>query len=173
MGDTLLYLIDHDTLNTKFVMWAHNYHVGVTSGQPNSQSAGYYLRQRLGSAYYAVSLQLDHGSFTTRVLPPPGEFKIGTHLPSNDVSLSWYLSRVGADQLFLDIRAVPRGSQVEQWLETPQVVRGASWAYSDPLKNASRQNVYERYDGILFVAESTPTHPTANARDIVARKIGF
>lgn len=44
---------------------------------------------------------------------------------------------------------------------------------SDPASLTDTSKVRDWYDGILFVNESTPTHPTANARKTVERKESF
>jgi erythromycin esterase len=168
MAQNLSYLIDHEQAGTKFVFWAHNYHIAA-----DSAAVGYFLRQRYADGYYAIGLYFNQGTYLTRAIFPLGDFKIKTLPPAADGSLEWFLARAGLPRFFLDLRAPSSKPSVEAWLRTPREAFDGVWAadFSGGLNDTLK--VREWYDGLLFVSESTPTRPTAHARNLVAKREGF
>jgi erythromycin esterase len=165
MAQNLVYVIDHEAPGAKFVHWAHDDHITA-----DSLALGYFMRRRYGDGYYGVGLYFNEGSYLTRSIRPLGDFQIKTQRAAEG-TLDWFLARAGLPCFFLDLRAPSGKPAVETWLRTPREAFFGSWGAapepSDTLK------VRDWYDGLLFVNESTPTHPTSNARKIVARKEGF
>lgn len=168
MAANLMYLVDHEPPGTKFVFWAHNGHV-----RTYSPSAGYFLRQRYGDAYYALGLFFNQGAYLSRSFPPAGDFKITNKPPAAAGSLEWFLARAELPRFFLDLRAASRTPAIDTWLRTSRDAYGGTWAFADPLTLKGVSKVGERYDGLLFVNESTPTHPTPHALKTVERKESF
>ena len=85
--------------------------------------------------------------------------------------MDWFLARAGLPCFFLDLRAPSGKPPVEAWMRTPREAFFGSWGAAPEPTDTLK--VRDWYDGLLFVSESTPTHPTSNARKIVARKEGF
>jgi len=173
MAENLMYLVDHEPPGTKFVFWQHNNHVSVDSG-----AAGYFLRQRYGDAYYALALYFNQGAYQSRLFPPPGDyrwgdFKITNKPPAAPGSLEWFLARAELPHFFLDLRAASRTPAIDAWLRTSHDTYDGTWAFQDPSRRNFAIKVRERYDGLLFVNESTPTHPTPHARKTVERRESF
>jgi len=165
MAQNLAYVIDHEAPGAKFVHWAHDEHVTT-----DSLSLGYFMRRRYGDAYYAVGLYFNQGTYLTRSIRPLGDFQIKTQR-ATDGMLEWFLARTGLPCFFLDLRTPSGKRMVDAWMRTPREAFFGSWG-ADPTTNDTLK-VRDWYDGLLFVNESTPTHPTSNARKIVARKEGF
>src|SRR5256885_13961063 len=65
MAQNMVYVIDHEAPDTKFILWAHDDHI-----TEDSLSVGYFLRQRYGDAYYAVGLYVNQGAYLTRLISP-------------------------------------------------------------------------------------------------------
>jgi erythromycin esterase len=171
MAENLAYVIDHEAPGTKFIVWAHNDHI-----TEDSLSLGYFLRQRYGDAYYALALYVNEGTYLTRSIRPLGDFEITTKPPSTPASLESFLVRADLPCFFLDLRASPGTPAVDAWLHTPREAYGGVWAYQQPATLASLNDtlkVREWYDGLVFVKQSSPTHPTSNARRIVERRESF
>jgi erythromycin esterase len=181
MAQNLVYVIDHEALGRKFVYWAHDVHVNTDSLSPSEPritsskviSAGAFLRKRYGDRYYALGLYFNQGTYLTRLIFPPRDFDIKTRPPAAEGTLEWFLARAGLPRFFLDLRAPSGKPAVEAWLRTSRMAFAGVWAsdYTEALSQSLK--VRHWYDGLLFVSESTPTHPTPNARNIVARKEGF
>lgn len=173
MAENLMYLVDHEPPGTKFVFSQHNSHVSADSGV-----AGYFLRQRYGDAYYALGLFFNQGAYLARSFPPPGDYRFGdlkitNKPPAAAGSLEWFLARAELPRLFLDLRAASRTPAIDAWLRTSRDTYNGTYGFQDPRSRNYATNVRELYDGLLFVNESTPTHPTPHARKTVERKESF
>ena len=168
MAENLMYLIDHEAPGTKFVFWAHDDHITT-----DSLAVGYFLRQRYGNGYYAIGLYVNEGAYLTRSIRPRGDFKITSKSAASEGMLEWFLARAGPPCFFLDLRAASGRPAVDSWMRTSREAFGGVWAADDSVGLNDTLKVRDWYDGLLFVSESTPTHPTSNARNIVARKEGF
>jgi hypothetical protein len=101
------------------------------------------------------------------------DFKITNKPPAAAGSLEWFLARAGPPRFFLDLRAASRTPAIDAWLRTSRDSYWGTWRFADPASLSDTTKVRDWYDGILFVNESTPTHPTANARKTVERKESF
>lgn len=168
MADNLIYVVEHEPPGTKFVFWAHNDHLPADSG-----AVGYFLRQRYGAAYYALALYFNQGAYLSRSFPPPGDFKITNKPPATAGSFEEFLARAGPPIFFLDLRAASRTPAIDAWLRASRETYGGIWAFQDPSSLCDTTKVGDWYDGVLFVNQSTPTHPTPHARKTVERKESF
>ncbi|WPP52013.1 erythromycin esterase family protein [Catalinimonas niigatensis] len=186
MAENLMYLLDREGSEAKFVVWEHNSHLARdTWNVSNFQDArngsnllGYQLRRKYRDGYYAFSIEFNQGSFQTRSLLPDnmlGDLKEVTVPPAPEGSLPWYLSSTNVGNLILNLRAPVDNPVVEQWLHSPHKVYLASWA-----NNGESQEDYIKelevkrfYDGILFIDRTTATRPTANALKTAARREGL
>ncbi|WP_373517880.1 erythromycin esterase family protein [Pricia sp.] len=172
MAQNLLYFIEKERPNTKFIVWQHNGHISKRS---DNKQLGYNLYQALGDRYYAIAFECYEGTFQTRVELPDGFWGV---LKSDTIhpvpkSLGWYLRRTGKKSLFLNLRSIASNSVVEKWLETPIRFNNGHWVYRGPVKNFDTKNIKDFYDGILYIERSTPVHPTKNALERSAGRIGF
>jgi erythromycin esterase len=172
LGPNALYLIDKEKPGTKFMIWAHNFHIGNNAKE---RTLGFQLRQRLGPAYYALGLDCSQGTFQSRVMLPDstwGELKADTLLPAPK-SVAWYLTQAKKGNLFIDLRAPASNPVVEKWLATPRRFVDGTWRYRGAKENYVILKPKDFYNGILFIERSTPAHPTQNARHRSANGIGF
>lgn len=168
MAANLIYLVEHEPPGTKFVFWAHNDHLPA-----DSAAVGYFLRQRYGAAYYALALYFNQGTYLSRTFPPTNEFKVTNKPPAAAGTFEWFLARAGLPNFFLDLRAASRTPAIDAWLRASRETYGGIWRFQDPSTLADTTKVGEWYDGVLFVDQSTPTHPTPHARETVERKESF
>ena len=173
MAQNLLYLIEKEKPDTKFMVWAHNGHI---SNFVEEETVGAHLKKRFGNKYYALSLKCGQGTFRTRELLPDnfmGDLKADTILPA-EKSLGWYLSRVQKGNFFIDLRPASPNPVVEKWMATPIKFGSDGWVH-----NNAKQNNYETrklkglYDGIIFIEHSTPANPTKNTKYRSANRIGI
>ena len=173
MAENLTYLVDHEEPDTRFVLWAHNGHLRVRQDEAN---LGSRLREKYGQGYVAFRFEFNQGSFQTRRELSPtdlGDF-IAITLPAAPTgSLPWYLSQANIGNLILDLRAPAGSPVVERWLHTPQIVHSANWACPDGFQFNGEMSLGNTWDGIVFVEQTTPTRPTANALRTVAARGQF
>ena len=171
MAENLLYLIDQEGLDAKFIIWEHNSHLSRKNGGIGTQ-----LQKKYGDAYYAFSIEFNQGSFHTRTLLPGkilGDLKEVT-LPLAPIgSFPWYLSHSNIGDLVLDLRAPLNNPIVEKWLHAPLKVYLAGWVYSEDKDYITELELMRDYDGIIFIDRTTPTRPTANAFKTIAKREGL
>ncbi len=175
-AENLLYLME-EMPGAKFVSWEHNDHVGIGYPLTGSRNMGSVLRDKLGNAYYAMGFEFNHGSYQTRLAmidKSVGDLSKDTVPPAPEKSLPWYLTRAKKGNFFLDLRVPEQNSVVEQWLTTPQIVRKIPWIHQDDeSKNFEKINIKSRYDGILFIDQTTSVRPTPNALKAASKREKF
>ncbi len=177
MAENLMYLVDREGLEAKFVVWEHNSHLARDTWN-GSNLLGYQLRRKYGDGYYAFSIEFNQGSFQTRLLLPDnilGDLKEVTVPPAPEGSLPWYLSRTNVGNLILNLRAPVDNPVVEQWLHSPHKVYLTGWVNSGESQDnyIKELEVKRYYDGILFIDRTTATRPTANALKTATRREGL
>jgi erythromycin esterase len=182
MFENLEYVVEHERPDAKFVVWAHNVHVGkgTESHSPGGSSPGpymgYYLKEKYGNQYYAAGFEFSQGSYQSRVSPPGeawADLKAGILPAAAKGSLAWYLSHAKLGQMILDLRNTPMNMVVERWLDSPQVVHHIGWAYQEPSEVYSKVSIKEQYDGVVFIERTTATRPTVNALKTVSNRKGI
>jgi hypothetical protein len=52
---------------------------------------------------------------------------------------------------------------IERWLTSPRVAHDGMWIYIDPSTAYLDARIGEQFDGIIFIRDITPIHPTENA----------
>jgi erythromycin esterase len=173
MAQNLIYLMQNERPNTKFIFCAHYDHVSAST--EDSATVGFYLHQNLGNKYYALGLFCNEGTFTARVLLPDGyfsELKSDTIL-SFEKSLPWILKETGKGNLYLDLTLASHIPLVNKWLDTPNNFGNGTWRYRNSYENVESLRVLSSFDGIMYIQTSTPTHPTKNALARSYANIGF
>jgi erythromycin esterase len=172
MWENLQYIMERERPNTKFIFWAHNYHVSTNEA---NETFGSFLRQKLKDRYYAISLDCYDGNFLARERLPDksyGDLKIDT-LYSTLNSINWYLAQVGDPYLFVDLRQASANPVVSKWFETPSRFAGGNWMHRSTNKNSESKTLKGLYDGVLFIQKSTPSRPTRNAVERSKARMGF
>lgn len=172
MYQNLMYLMEKERPNTKFMFWAHNDHIANNAVE---RKVGHHLRQKFGDKYYGLALECNQGTFQARVLLPDnfwGDLKADTILEVQE-SVDWYLARTVRGKLFIDLRQPSSNRVVDRWLESPIRFGRGNWIYRGAKENFEIKQLKGFYDGILFIERSTPVHPTKNALARSAARIGF
>jgi erythromycin esterase len=174
MAQNLVHLIDRDKPDAKYVVWAHNQHISLGNLWNGESNWGSCLRERYGPGYYALGFEFGQGSFYTRTALPNndlGDLKAVALSSAPSGSWPWYLSQAGVGDLILNLRPPAGDPVVQQWLTTPRRVRNANWVYDEQSPYGGEVNLVQKYDGIIFIQRTTPTHPTANALKTVASRV--
>ena len=176
MGKNLLYLMEVMP-DAKFVVSAHNAHIN-TASHKGDRNIGNLLRAKWGEKFYSVGFETNQGSYQTREWLPEqllvGDFKVGKLGSAPERSLSWYLSQLKIENLFLDLRVPVKEPIISYWLNTPQIMRDVSWIYNnDPSVLLTKVKLLKSYDGIFFIERTTRARPTKNALVKASNKVGF
>jgi erythromycin esterase len=171
MAENLMFLMDQAKPEAKFVIWAHNWHIGIR-GFANEPNLGDCLREKYGDRYFAFGFEFNEGSYQARTSLPDnvlGDLKEVTIPPAPADSLPWFLSRINWGDLILNLRAPLSDPLAEQWIHTPKTVHSANWV-SDEV-SYHELNIAGRYDGLIFIKRTTATHPTENALKTASNRI--
>jgi erythromycin esterase len=174
MTENLSYIIDREQPGTKFMIWAHNFHVACAPDTANP-SLGVYLRKKYGSRYYALGLYCYEGIFQTRELLKDsswGRLRADT-IPAVENSINGYLNRTGKEKFYIDFRGTSPDPIVAKWWAAPHQQASGGWKFSGAKDNIHDEILQDKYDGILFIRQSSPTRPTKNALDRCEKNIGF
>ncbi|WP_237706832.1 erythromycin esterase family protein [Kribbella flavida] len=155
--------------NGKVVLWAHNGHLAASRQTAGLWPLGKHLRDRYGSAYYAVALLCGSGAFRARrMLPGPWPGAMDGPVISNKLdrggfnSLEGQLAAANPGDHFLDLRAAANAPvEVKKWLEEPQMFRSFGayvqrWTYRYQF---APTHLTEEYDALAYVATTSPSRP--------------
>ncbi|ONI69114.1 erythromycin esterase [Kribbella sp. ALI-6-A] len=153
----------------KAVLWAHNGHLAASRQSPELRPMGQYLRERYGSAYYAVALLCGSGAFRARRMwPGPWPGDLGGPVEVNKLerggfsSLEGLLAAANPGDHFLDLRAVDEApAEIKGWLEEPQMFRSFGafvqrWTYKYQFAPTL---LTQEYDGLVYLATTSPSRP--------------
>jgi erythromycin esterase-like protein len=149
--------------NARMMIWAHNMHVAVETNYGGGLTLGYHLRQSLGSAYYAIGVTFNEGSF--QIIDLKRGLVEFTVPPAPAGSVPWAFATARAEQpyrdYFVDFRPIPRASAARRWLDAPQLQYYVGSGFSNP--SAPRylipSAVGQQYDGMIFIDKTTRARP--------------
>jgi erythromycin esterase-like protein len=124
-----------------------------------------------------MGFEFNRGSFQSRLALADrsvGDLVKDTVQPAPEKTLPWYLSRAKRGNFFLSLRVSESNNLVKQWLSNPQIVRRIKWIHQeDPSKNYEKVNIKSRYDGIVFIENTTSVRPTPNALEAASKREKF
>ena len=176
MADNLISVLDREEPAAKAIIWQHNAHINVQTPPNGEQTLGSALRDKYGAAYYGFALEFNQGSYLTRIEVPQHslqDLRTVTIGPAPAHSLPWYLATVGLDAYLIDLHRQPANPVIQQWLDSTRIMHNISWAYKDPDSCLQEVAFGTQFDGLIFVEHTTPTRPTRNALETVAKREGL
>jgi erythromycin esterase len=150
MAENVAWLAETRYPHAKLALWAHNGHIGSQSSNAYV-TMGEHLRRHFGPAYARIGFAFDRGTITafggtlgTKIVPPAPSDTLESVL--NDVGPSFYLS----------LRTLRAGDPLTAWLDGGTLSREPGAVYEDgnPRAQFSRSKERERFDALVFVAES-------------------
>lgn len=157
MAQNITRVINAEKPGTRFIVWAHNDHIGKYKG-----SFGSYLQEALGTGYYALGLSFNQGAFQAREMARDvtigalKEFSVGA---APEGSIEWYLNSTGIKNFIVDLRNTPKTEAVEQWLGSPRRMRSIGLGFYDERSSYVRVNLPQTFDGLAFIETTTRAHP--------------
>ena len=161
MAENTLRLLEMGGKSAKLVLFAHNAHVQKVATPQGMQ--GKILAERLAKDYVAIGFAFGQGSF--RAVEPGRGPRTVTLGPAPPGSLDGALSRAQLPLLAIDLRLAT--GAVSTWLHTPTTARAVGAVY-----DVARPDAFfdvtppaERFDALIFVANTTATHATDAGRD--------
>ncbi len=167
MTNLFFYVIQKERPNVKIMFWAHNGHVGIDTldDYPGGKTIGYNLRQTFGKKYYAIGLQCNEGTYLARLQGDEGVYKAFTTdtILAIQNSFAWYLNKTEKGNSFIDFRLAPTNFLIDQWLDKEMMFVDATWHHMSSKENYDTIRLKGKYDGIMYLEHSTPSHLTKNA----------
>ena len=171
MGENLLDLMDQDPDVRKVVVWAHNRHIGHRTDAPKPNLAD-LLTERYGAAYVALALEFGSGSYHMRTvgsdLASAGLVEVVADIPAAS-SLPGYLAATGHEALAVSLRDRQPDPIMAEWMSRPQTEHEIGWTSANWSTFERQTLLAEKYDGVIYVDTVSPSHPTTNARQAIAR----
>ncbi|HVE55339.1 MAG TPA: erythromycin esterase family protein [Pyrinomonadaceae bacterium] len=171
MADNLRRIVNRETANTRFVVWAHNGHI-QTGESDGYQPLGSHLRRLYGKSYYALGFSFNQGAFQAREQEPQDAGKVmlkswsvGPAIPD---SIEWYEAQTGVKSFIIDFRAVRQTAEITEWLSTPRQFRSVGSGYTPsfeatpyPLKTLNKE-----FDGLFFIDTTTRARPNPSVKNV-------
>lgn len=169
MADNMAGFVAAEPAGTKFIVWAHNFHVGSPADAP--YRFGARLRAIFGSQYYNVGFSFSDGGFQSRSFAGPKPtaaltgFTVG---PAMEGSLDWYLTQTGSKSLWIDLRNAPASGSVAEWMETPLPMRAIGSGFAPEGEAGYYTPIVPRqeYDGLFFIEHTTRARPNPGIKNV-------
>lgn len=142
----------------RIVLWAHNYHVGV-SCEP-VKTMGCFLRSRHDrNDLFILGFAFNRGGFQARAAPFPADGALKTFdvAPAPPDSLDGTLAQTGIKLFAINLREIPADGPVAAWMARPHLTRnlGALYDTSAPEQFFLPLTPPGVYDALLFVETTT------------------
>ncbi len=154
MAQNVNHILEESGPDSKIVLWAHNAHISNGSGW-----MGNYLKQTWGNQAYLLGFEFDHGSFTSRMATVHTS-SVG---PATPDFYAYALTRLNQPLLYLDFQTLSQAPALRSWLEAPQSSHEFQELHAIYRLNPDWYTLHtswlQLYDGIIFIAQSTPAEP--------------
>lgn len=152
------------------VLWAHNGHVR-TDEVPTGDGSGYdpmgrHLREEFGDGYYALGVEFGRGRLRAvpasdsggTLAPGTERFRAGAPIEGSTPDT---LAAVDPGSFFLDFEAVGGDPDLAAWLDAERPVHDVGATFDPDDRAANYRSIVpgDAFDGLAFVAETTPTVP--------------
>jgi erythromycin esterase len=164
MARNVKWLADEAFPGEKIALWAHNGHVAGTSSVLGWKIMGQHLRETFGDKMRILGFTFDRGEVRARhpkdvrVEDVPLVMKVPTAKPG---SLEEVLRATGMPRLILDLRALPSGSRLADWLGELQTMRtvGAEYDPDNAVAHYSPLVLPRAFDALVYIRDTTASVP--------------
>jgi erythromycin esterase len=163
MAENVRWLLETEYPREKIVLWAHNSHV-ATAPVAGARSLGMHLRETYGQQMVVLGFGAHHGTVRA-VRMKDGSFKGGPVTldlaPAISSSIEGLFQDAGLPHFILDFRSLPKDGPLASWLAKPRQYRSIGAGYDPERASDAYESwiVPDRYDGFVFIAESTAAKP--------------
>lgn len=152
MADNFLDIIDKNN-QSKFIIWAHNTHIGKTK-----KWLGEYLSKALGKDYLKIGFVIDNGEYTA--WDNAGGVKTFKVQPAFLGTLDYYLNSIDIPLFIMDLRKVRADNSKEaEWIKGRILERKTGSGY---IENEFAPFDINKYDILIFIKH-------VNASELIPR----
>ena len=161
MAENVAWLAQTRYPRAKIALWAHNGHINAQWPGASLFPMGEHLKRQFGPAYVRVGFAFDRGTITAF----GGALGPKNVAPAPPGSLEGVLDEVGP-ALYLSLRTLRAGDPLAGWLDGGTLSREPGAVYTEGNPNAyfSASKERDRFDALIFVAESHASSLLAGAR---------
>jgi erythromycin esterase len=172
MADNFRRLVGREPVGTRFVLWAHNFHISTTDSNGMYPTFGSYLRRFYSNDYYALGFSFNQGSFQSRDLrekePSQRLLRSFTVTTAPVDSVDWYLAQTGVKSFVVDFRSARKSAELATWTTSPHLMRSIGSGYSPSAERATfgPTTVGKEYDGLFFIDATTRARPNPSVKNV-------
>jgi erythromycin esterase len=169
MAENMAHFVAAEPAGTRFIIWAHNFHVGSPVDSP--YRFGARLRALYGAQYYNVGFSFGEGGFQSRSFAGPKPTRTLTGFtvgPPPEGSLDWYLGQTGSKLFWIDLRHAPTTGTVAEWAKTPLPMRSIGSIYAPEGDAGYYSPIVPRqeFDGLFFINRTTRARPNPGIKNV-------
>jgi erythromycin esterase len=147
MADNVLWVLQREGPSGRIVVWAHNAHIQKIRQWGEKVRLGLFLDSMLGRDYVSIGFTFYRGIQSSDW---EESYRAPIVEPSQRGSLDGELAQIGLPMFILDLRTVPKGGPVYEWLNQ---VREMRWnGEYQPL------NPIQAWDAIFYIHSISPAH---------------
>jgi erythromycin esterase len=169
MAENMARFVAAEPAGTRFIIWAHNFHVGSPVDSP--YRFGARLRALYGAQYYNVGFSFGEGGFQSRSFAGPKPtraltgFQVG---PPPEGSLDWYLGQTGSKLFWVDLRHAPATGPVAEWARSPLPMRSIGSIYAPEGVAGYYSPIVPRqeFDGLFYIDKTTRARPNSGIKNV-------
>jgi erythromycin esterase len=162
MADNLEWILETEPPGTRVAIWAHNGHI-ARGGSDAMESMGTHLDRSLGDDYVVLGFAFNKGSFQaidwTQGRGKGRGLREHTVGPAPEGHWGAAFARTGLPIFVLDLRRIPSEGPVAGWFGVPHPMREIGAAFAGEEQMSHPVVLGDRYDGIIFVDETTRARP--------------
>jgi erythromycin esterase len=155
MAENVTWQLEQLGSEAKIVLWGHNLHVNDKPGW-----LGGFLREEYGDEMVVVGFAMHSGTFTARTHAPDeaehNVVKAHSLAYVDEHSFEHVFQLVGFPRFYVDFRAIEPDRNEAKWLLSQQLFHSrVGAAYGAVFHDPKLETISERYDVMIFMAETT------------------
>lgn len=160
MAENVQWILDHEGINSKIMLWAHNGHISKStfSEQFKSKAMGYYLKEMYGKQYYPIGFDFNKGSF--RAIGDKG-LNVYSVDASIKNSTGYIFSKLKKASFFIDMENLINKDVIKKFF-TKRILKrdiGAGFAPKSKYSYYTKRPLFDNFDGLIFIEEVTASQP--------------
>ena len=154
MAENVAWLANVRYPSQKIVLWAHDWHIS----RQQSRTMGFFLAKDFGADYEPLGFSFDRGSM--RAIDLDRHKAETVAVPKTpDAAMEAVFRLVGPPVFFVDLRRVPKSTEVGRWLHGTAALKMPGAVYDPRKANEYYEpiNLAQAFDMLIFIDEVHPS----------------